>query len=177
MARNPYSFTNDAELLQVQLACLRMRGEGQSYRAIGEALGISHGTARNYTNKMLDEYKMPAVDEYRRQVLADSEAQLGRLITLRNTPQYVTNAKGEYAIGPDGEPILDRDFPLKVEGMIIKLRSETTRLLGANAPVQTEITVTEVTQTDLAIADLLNAQKAKNSLAKQALEANTNGSA
>lgn len=173
MARNPRLFSNEARLLQTKLACLRLKGEGKSYRWIGADQGISASTARNYVVEMLDEYKMPAVDEYRRQVLADSETQLSRLVELLATPQYVTNSKGEYAIGPDGSPILDKDFTLKVEGMIIKLRAETTRLLGANAPVQTEVLHVEVDQVDLEFRDLLSSRQAKNALKKQALEAAT----
>lgn len=168
---NARNFSNDSQLLQRRLAVLSMRTEGMSFRAIAEVLGVSYNTVRNDERAMLDEYQMPAVDEYRRKVISEAEAQLKRLFGMLKKPQYIVSSKGTFVLGPDDQPIEDPKYRIDIESAIMKLRDQLIRMLGANAPAQTELTVIEVSQTDLAINDLLTAQRARTELAKQDFKA------
>ncbi|MDQ0907799.1 hypothetical protein QFZ22_003784 [Streptomyces canus] len=172
---NPRANGNDAALVERRLKAFEMKKRGMSNRAIAKQLGVSYTTIANDVQKCLDEYLVPAVDSYRRQMLAEIEDQLVRLYGYMNTPQYVTSAKGTIVEGPDGQPLLDREYYLKVEDRIARQLDQRAKLLGVFAPTQTEVTVTEVTQTDLAIADLIASQRAKNNLDKQAFGATTQG--
>lgn len=172
---NAHNRKNKTQDMAKKIAVLEMRSEGMSHRAIGELLGISYGTARNWELEMLDMYQMPAVNEYRKKVIAEAEFQLKRLHIMLKTPQYVVSSKGTYVLGPDGEPIQDPKYRIDIENAIMKLRDQLIRMLGANAPQQTEVTHIEVKPEDLEFMDLVNAQKAKTALAMDAFKAPTQG--
>lgn len=171
---NAYNRSNDAALVARRVKAFEMRKQGQSYRAIAKVLGVSYTTVQNDVQKCIDEYLIPAVDSYRRQMLAEIDDQLVRLYGYMQTPQYITSARGEIVPGPDGKPLLDREYYLKVEDRIARQLDQRAKLLGVFAPNQTEVTITEVSQTDLAINDLLAAQRARTELAKQEFKATQN---
>ncbi|MET7739632.1 helix-turn-helix domain-containing protein [Streptomyces sp. NPDC005385] len=174
---NPYSHSNDSQLLKRRLAVLQMRTEGMSFRAIAAVLGVSYNTVRNDEKWALDEYQMPAVDEYRRKVIADAEAQLARLHQMLKKPQYVVSSKGTYVLGPDDKPIEDPKYRNDIENSIMKLRDQLIRMLGANAPAQTEITVEHVDSTDLEIRRLIEEQNRRNAESLDQVKANQDPSA
>jgi hypothetical protein len=166
---NAAQHANDAARLEKRLAAFEMKKRGMSLRAIGAELSVNHQTVANYIQETLDEYLIPAAESYRKQLLAEIDDQLERLRELNSKPQYVVNQKG-YVLDPQGKPMLDREYHLKVEDRISRLMDQRAKLVGAYAPQQAEVQVTEVTQADLAIADLIAAQKARNDLSRQELE-------
>lgn len=172
---NPRANGNDAALLERRLKAFEYRKQGMSFRAIAKLLGVSYTTVQNDVQKCLDEYLVPAVDSYRRQMLAEVDDQLVRLYGYMETPQYITSAKGEVVRGPDNQPLLDREYYLKIEDRIARQLEIRAKLLGVFAPSQTEVTVTNVDTKDLAIQDLINSQKAKNALDKSAFRSTTQG--
>lgn len=175
MARNPHAYANPAKLLERRLKAFEMKKRGMSNRAIAKLLKVSYTTIANDIQKCLDEYLIPAVDSYRRQMMAEVDDQLVRLYGYMETPQYITSAKGTIVDGPDGKPLLDREYYLKIEDRISRQLEIRAKLLGAYAPQQTEVTHYEVTQDDLGLIDLIKAQDARNALSKSAFKATTKG--
>ncbi|MBT2365233.1 helix-turn-helix domain-containing protein [Streptomyces sp. ISL-10] len=174
---NPRAHGNDTVLLQRRLKAFELRKQGRSLRSIAKELGVSYTTVSNDIQKCLDEYLIPAVDSYRRQMLAEVDDQLVRLYGYMETPQYITSPRGDIVRGPDGNPLLDREYYLKIEDRISRQLEIRAKLLGAYAPSQTELTVHQVDSTDLAIADLIAQQKARTALERERFKAGENGSA
>ncbi|WP_328937687.1 helix-turn-helix domain-containing protein [Streptomyces tauricus] len=168
---NAYTAPNNPALLERRLKAFEYRKQGRSLRSIAKELGVSYTTVSNDIQKCLDEYLLPAVDSYRRQMLAEVDDQLVRLYGYMETPQYITSPRGDIVRGPDGNPLLDREYYLKIEDRISRQLEIRAKLLGAYAPSQTELTVHQVDSTDLAIADLIAQQRARTALAKEEFKA------
>ena len=120
---------------------LRLRGS--TYREIGQALGVSHVTARKWVTEHLESVTLPLVDEVRKQEVDRLTRYLDRL----------------------DERVEDGDD--KAIGLAIKISESLRKLLGVDVPV---VAITEhhtVSAMDLDIRALIDSQNAQNALAKE----------
>lgn len=115
-----------------------LRLAGNSYRAIGSALGVSHVTARKWVTEHLEAVTLPLVDEIRK-------TEVDRLL------RYLERLDIRIDEGDD-----------KAISLAIKISERLCKMLGADMPT---VTVTEshvVDQTDLDIRALIDAQRGLN---------------
>lgn len=117
-----------------------MRLRGKSYRAIGEELGIGHGTAHRWVQEILDAIVLPTVEAVRKQ-------EIDRLM------RYLDKLDERIEDGDD-----------KAIGIALKVSERLAKMLGVDMPTQVEVTKNETTQLDLAIQDLISRQQAQNKL-------------
>lgn len=64
----------------------------------------------------------------------------------------------------------------KAAEIVIVCIRERRKLLGVDAPIQVDATITEVTQQDIALQEMIAEAKARNALRMQALQADADGS-
>lgn len=120
-----------------------LRLKGRTYREIGEALGVSHVTARKWVTEHLESVTLPLVDEVRKQ-------EVDRLT------RYLDRLDERVEEGDD-----------KAIGLAIKISESLRKLLGVDVPV---VAITEhhtVSALDMDIRNLIDSQNAQNALAKE----------
>lgn len=133
---------NNAQRAERRIKAYELRLKGKSYRAIGEALGISHQMAMIDVKEQLASIELPLADEVRKQ-------EIDRLT------RYLDKLEFRVEQGDD-----------KAVALGIKISESLRKLLGIDIPVTQQIAVTETTQKDLEIMDLINSVRAKNALEK-----------
>lgn len=128
---------------------------GRTYREIGEALGVSHVTARKWVTEHLEATTLPLVDEVRKQEVDRLTRYLDRLDTRID----------------DGDD--------KAIGLAIKISESLRKLLGVDVPVVSTVEHVEVSAMDMDIRALIDAQKNVNAerLAEIANKEGKNGNA
>lgn len=117
-----------------------LRIQGRTYREIGTALGIGHGTAERWCKDWMETVSLPLIDEVRKQ-------EVDRLT------RYLDRLDSQIDDGDD-----------KAINLAIKISESLRKLLGADAPTVSVVEKKEVTQLDLDIASMITEQKARNAL-------------
>lgn len=120
-----------------------LRLKGRTYREIGEALQVSHVTARKWVTEHLESVTLPLVDEVRKQ-------EVDRLT------RYLDRLDERVEEGDD-----------KAIGLAIKISESLRKLLGVDVPV---VAITEhhtVSALDMDIRNLIDQQNVANALAKE----------
>lgn len=120
-----------------------LRLTGMTYRAIGKAMGIGHGTAERWCKEYMENVKLPLVDEIRKQ-------EVDRLL------RYLERLDIRIDEGDD-----------KAISLAIKISERLCRMLGADMPVVTITEKVETSQMDLDIRRLIETQNAANEAAKE----------
>lgn len=120
-----------------------LRLTGSSYRSIGQALGVSHVTARKWITEHLANETLPLVDEVRKQEVDRLNRYLDALDTRID----------------DGDD--------KAIGLAIKISESLRKLLGVDVPIVTTVEHVEVSALDLDIRQLIDAQNSANDVAKR----------
>lgn len=120
-----------------------LRLTGMTYRAIGKAMGIGHGTAERWCKEYMENVKLPLVDEIRKQ-------EVDRLL------RYLERLDIRIDEGDD-----------KAISLAIKISERLCRMLGADMPVVTITEKVETSQMDLDIRRLIEAQNASNAANKE----------
>jgi hypothetical protein len=67
------------------------------------------------------------------------------------------------------------DGNTKAAEIILKVIADRRKLLGIDAPIQVDATITEVTQQDIALQEMIAEAKARNAVRMQELQANADG--
>jgi len=120
-----------------------LRLSGNSYRAIGQALDVSHVTARKWVTDYLDSVTLPLVDEIRKQ-------EVDRLL------RYLERLDVRIDDGDD-----------KAIALAIKISERLCKMLGADMPTVTVNESLVVTEMDMDIRRLIDAQRGLNDDAKR----------
>lgn len=119
-----------------------LRLNGRTYRQIGRALGIGHGTAERWCKEHMESVALPLIEEVRKQ-------EVDRLT------RYLDRLDGRIDEGDD-----------KAISIAVKISESLRKLLGADMPAVSVVEHKEVSQLDLDIQSLIGSQQAKNALAK-----------
>lgn len=119
-----------------------LRLTGMTYRAIGKAMGIGHGTAERWCKEYMEDVKLPLVDEIRKQ-------EVDRLM------RYLNRLDDRVEEGDD-----------KAISLAIKISERLCKMLGADMPTVVVNEKHEVSQMDLDIRKLIEAQNAANAANK-----------
>jgi|ERR1044072_122151 transposase len=119
-----------------------LRLTGMTYRAIGKAMGIGHGTAERWCKEYMEDVKLPLVDEIRKQ-------EVDRLL------RYLERLDARIDEGDD-----------KAISLAIKISERLCKMLGADMPTVVVSEKHEVSQMDLDIRRLIEAQNAANAANK-----------
>lgn len=133
---------NDEQTQALRIRAYELRLAGNSWRAIGSALGVGHETARRWVKDHLEATELPLVDEIRK-------TEVDRLL------RYLERLDARIDEGDD-----------KAISLAIKISERLCKMLGADMPT---VTVTEnhtVTEFDLDVRRLIEAQAAQNAAAK-----------
>lgn len=150
---NPYNEGNDAARLEARLTAFEMRKKGRSLRDIGAALSVSHTTVAKWVKECIDEQLTPVVEEYRTQMLAELDDMIAKTWETLQTDTPVMQ-HGKIVRDDNGNPIIDKDFTLKVMTTLTRLLDQRAKLTGAYAP--TEHKVETSTVVDSAIQNLVD---------------------
>ena len=134
---------NDAQRQDKMNRAYELRLLGRKYREIGEALGVSHVTARKWVTEHMESVTLPLVDEVRKQ-------EVDRLT------RYLDVLDARIDEGDD-----------KAVTLAIKISESLRKLLGVDVPVVTTVEHVEVSALDLDIRDLIDKQNAQNAAAKR----------
>lgn len=116
-------------------AC-ELRSAGASYRAIGEALGVSYETARRMVKAAMDQIPVEQCD-YMRKVDGERLDRLQRALW----PKAISGNE-------------------KAAITVMRIMERRAKLFGLDAPVKIDATVTEVTQSDLELEEMIREAKA-----------------
>lgn len=150
---NPRANSNDA-LRSVNVAkAFQLRKKGMAFRDIAKELGVSHTTVQTYCKEALDEYLVPIVDDYRKQLLAELDDMIAKTWETLNTFAPMMQ-HGKVVVDHEGNPMEDRDFTLKVMATLTKLLDQRAKLTGAYAPVEHKVEANTVV--DSAIQTLVD---------------------
>lgn len=144
MASNPHSRKNSAERAEQQAEAYRLRLRGHSLRAIGGIMGFSHETARRLVQVEAEKLTLPLADELRKQQLERlNDARLAVLAVLERKHVHISEGRVVRDKDPEtglvGEPIEDDAPVLQAVDRLVKIEDRIAKLLGLDAPVQSEI--------------------------------------
>lgn len=195
----PYTRPNKASRAELAELVFGLLAKGHSLRGIdrltqepdGPTGGqrIPYGTVRDLVDEEVTRRVDPRVAEYRTIQLARHEAALERLLNMEDSVRRVmarkhitvNNGRVIQVINPDSgeeEPVEDDTFVLqavdrlnRIEEQRRKTGDSICRLLGLDAAVKVDATVTEVTQQDIAVQELVAEMKAKNATVADKLRA------
>jgi hypothetical protein len=144
MAYNPHSKANNAEQAEKQVTAYNYRLRGHSLREIGKLMGVSHETARKLVSLEADARVLPLADELRKQQLDRlNDMRLKAMAVLER--EHVHIAEGRVVRDKDPEtgefsdPIVDDGPVLAAIDRLVKIEDRMSKLLGLDAPVQSEI--------------------------------------
>jgi hypothetical protein len=130
----------------------RLRSEGNSYRAIAQALGVDVHTAHDAVRRAMQAVVAPAGEIAIAHELGLLDEELLRLDDLYAKVvqvlerEHVTVSQGRVVYGEDGAAVPDDDWILKAVDRLVRIddarrrNSESRRrLLGLDQPVKTQI--------------------------------------
>lgn len=195
----PYSKRNPAERAHYAAIVFDLTLEGHSTRKIDELSRdpdgptgghrISATTAKEMVREEAARRIDPKVDAYRAIELARLEASLERYLNMEESVRTVmarkhitvNNGRVIRAINPDTlkeENVEDDTFVLQAVDRLNRIedgRRRTSesirRLLGLDAPVKVDATVTETTQQDIELQEMVAEMRAKNAGTVEQLQA------
>ncbi|MFF4248635.1 hypothetical protein ACFYY2_29780 [Streptomyces sp. NPDC001822] len=141
----PQAHSNDAIVGREQAACLELRLEGHSFRAIADQLGLSLGTAFTRVRDAISLEVNPLADELRE-------------IEVQRLDQYLARLAPKIRDGDD-----------RAINTAVRISESRRRMLGLDRPVAIDARVTEVTQQDMELQEMIRAAKAKAALEESVL--------
>lgn len=118
-ARNE-SRSNNADLAEKQVEAYNLRLRGHSLRDIGKLMGVSHTAVANWIKAECEERVLPLADEVRKQEIDRFDNWLLKLAEQIDEGKQVAR---------------------NIE-VAVKVSERRARLLGADAPLQQEVTAT-----------------------------------
>lgn len=133
----PQAHSNDAVVGREQAACLQLRLEGHSFRAIADQLGLSLGTTYSRVRAAVDLEVNPKADEL-------------RAVEVQRLDMYLARLAPKIAEGDD-----------RAINTAVRISESRRRMLGLDRPVAIDATVTEVSQQDLELQEMIRLAKAK----------------
>lgn len=163
----------DAHFAEEQRACYEMRLRGMSIRAIAAATGLSVTTAWRRIDCEITETLDPLRAKVRElEIERLDRMQLIVLAVLDREHVVISDGRVVYRTDDDGKraPVLDSGPALAAIDRLLKIQERRARLLGLDAAVKVDATVTETTQQDLELIDMVNAAKAKAAAAEASLK-------
>ncbi len=134
-------FIRTPDTAERDAAAARLRARGQSYRAIGEALGISQGSAHDAVQRALKATVQEAAADAR-------TLELERLDHLQATVmdvlgrEHVTVQLGKVIRGPGGETVPDDAVTLAAVDRLLRVSESRRKLLGLDAPAKLRAEIT-----------------------------------
>lgn len=186
----PYNRNNKATRTELAEMVFDLLAQGHSLRGIdrltqdpnGPTGGkrIPYGTVRDLVDEEVASRVDPRVAEYRAVQLARYEASLERLLAMEESVRTVmgrkhitvNNGRVIRAINEDTgeeENVEDDTFILqavdrltRIEESRRRVSESISRLLGLDAPVKVDATVTETTQQDIELQEMVAEMRAKN---------------
>lgn len=130
----------DPEVLERMKRAWRMKRDGFDYDTIAEKLDVSTVTAHNYVRNFRAEMIRPDAAQYFDEFFADLRNLRVRLQpgVLMGDPQAVRAA--------------------------LAVNESARKMLGLDAPVRADVTVTELSEADRAFAEMLREEAARNAV-------------
>ncbi|MEU0943206.1 sigma factor-like helix-turn-helix DNA-binding protein [Streptomyces canus] len=151
MVSPPQARPNSAVTADEAAECLRLRRTGMSIDRIAEHTGLSHGTVHNRISRAVKDQVQPEAEEYR----AMQEGRLDDALRIVYRVLF--------------DPEADPDTRLRAVDRLVKIEERRARLLGLDAPVKSEATITA--QFDADASGMLAVIVASITAASRALEA------
>lgn len=140
-----------AERAERKVRAYELSLRGHSYRQISEIMKsegyqqIGHVTVSNLIKEECKERVLPLAEEWRKRTIDRLQIAINKLMEQIEDPAKSSQlARNSEVLG--------------------KLEERLSKMLGADAPVETKVEVTETTQADLALQDLLSEIKARQEL-------------
>ncbi|MEU9198861.1 hypothetical protein [Streptomyces sp. NPDC048332] len=136
-------FVRSLTTAQREAEAALLRSKGWTYPRIAAELGYTHrADAYNAVQKVLKE----TVREAGEQVRALELERLDRLEAAANEVlerEHITVSNGRIVSGTDGAPILDDAPVLQAIDRLLKIQERRSRLLGLDAPVKKDVSLTD----------------------------------
>ncbi|GIH25140.1 hypothetical protein Aph01nite_34500 [Acrocarpospora phusangensis] len=158
----PSRKSNDAKIAEQTVAAYELRLTGKSLREIGKELGLAPSTVSVRISDALRERVDPLVDHYRAMLLDRLDMYAVRAYKVM-TSRHILVQQGKVIYDPStGEPLIDSAPVLAAIDRLTRIAEAVAKLVGANAVIKADVTVTPVDPTDLALWRLVEDAKAKN---------------
>lgn len=166
MASNPHSRANPADRAEEQVKAYNLRLRGHSLREIGRLMSISHEKARQLISLEADARVLPLADELRKQQLDRlNEMRMAALKVLEREHVHISEGRvvrdKDPETGDYTDPIVDDAPVLAAIDRLVKIEDRMSKLLGLDAPVQSEVTAT-VEHKPAEVLDLIAQAKARS---------------
>lgn len=169
---SPTHYTNE-EIAEQQKTCYQLRLQHASFRAIAAETGLSVSTVFERVETEIAETVAPYREQY--QVMQRERLDgLSRTVMDMLTERHYTISDGR-VVQLDGEPIEDAEFVLKCIDRLMKIEERRAKLLGLDAAVKVDATVTETTQVDIEAAEMVAEAKVKAAAAEARLKERADG--
>ncbi|MEV0915435.1 hypothetical protein AB0I93_14340 [Streptomyces sp. NPDC049967] len=121
----------------------RLRSRGWTYQRIADELGWSNkGDAHHAVQKVLRDTVQEAGDDLRALELTRLDA-LYVAATEVLEREHITVSNGRIVSRDDGTPILDDAPVLQAIDRLLKIQERRSRLLGLDAPVKKDVSLTD----------------------------------
>lgn len=140
------SRSNPAEKAERQVRAFELVRDGHSLRSAAAQMKlegytrVSHVTVKNLVELEAAERVSPVAEQWRTVLLERlNDARLNVLRVLRR--DHLTISDGQI-VRLDGEPIIDDAPVLQAVDRLVKIDTQIAKLVGAEAPVQSEIAAT-----------------------------------
>jgi len=127
-------FTRSPDTAERDAEAARLRARGQSYRAIGEALGISQGSAHDAVQRALRATVAEAAADARALELERLDALYEAAMAVLER-EHVTVSNGK-VIRLNGEPLPDDAPVLAAIDRLLRVSESRRKLLGLDAPAR-----------------------------------------
>lgn len=165
MGSNPHSKANPAEQAEKQVQAYNLSLRGHSLREVGRLMGVSHETARKLISLEADARVLPLADQLRKQQLDRlNEMRVAALRVLEREHVHISEGRVVREKDPEtGEildPIIDDSPVLAAIDRLVKIEDRMSKLLGLDAPLQTEVNAT-VEHKPAEVLDLIAQAKAR----------------
>lgn len=141
-----------------------MRLQGWTIAAIAGELGIAASTTHDLLTEFSAARLDPLVEEYR-QLEADRLDDYTRKAYEVLTAHHIVVQHGKVVLDPEtGSPLRDHAPKLAALDRLVRVSERRSRLLGLDAVIKADVTVTHVDPTDLELVQILNEARAKNAV-------------
>lgn len=131
---------------------LRLRAAGHTFKQVAVAVGFANkGNAKKAVDRLLNEVRFDAVDEYRQLMLAELEAVKARVLEIFYADHVHVN-DGQ-VVRENGVPVLDHGPNLAAAREFRQLTERIAKLIGADAPTKQQIHVLTEDVVDAALRE------------------------
>lgn len=168
----PPRYTN-AHFAEEQRLCYELRLRGLSIRQIADETGMSPATVHRRIECEIRETVQPLAEEVRAMELdrLDRLQQVALAVMGADHP-LVSEGRVVRVEQEDGTKVALQDHGPVLAAMdrFLKIQDRRAKLLGLDAAVKVDATVTETTQEDLELAEMVREAQAKAAAAEAALK-------